>query len=124
MGCAASFSPLLLICFPCFLSLRAAPSAISPLRSPATSRTFPPALLPLSAAPILPASSSPPDAAPETTRSAFRLSSYPACALHTSNSRSEEHTSELQSRLQLVCLLLLDKRHHDASFTLIYLMIV
>src|SRR2546422_264869 len=29
--------------------------------------------------------------------------------------RSEEHTSELQSRLHLVCRLLLEKKKHDAS---------
>src|SRR2546429_7145743 len=29
--------------------------------------------------------------------------------------RSEEHTSELQSRLQLVCRLLLEKKKHDVS---------
>src|SRR3989449_6844380 len=31
--------------------------------------------------------------------------------------RSEEHTSELQSRLHLVCRLLLEKKKHDAKFT-------
>src|SRR2546429_6908580 len=30
--------------------------------------------------------------------------------------RSEEHTSELQSRLQLVCRLLLEKKNHKRSF--------
>src|SRR2546429_1156386 len=30
-------------------------------------------------------------------------------------SRSEEHTSELQSRLHLVCRLLLEKKKHDAT---------
>src|SRR4030042_4554216 len=31
--------------------------------------------------------------------------------------RSEEHTSELQSRLHLVCRLLLEKKHNDAIFS-------
>src|SRR5687768_17783049 len=38
-----------------------------------------------------------------------RLSVSPPLGL-TSNSRSEEHTSELQSRLHLVCRLLLEKK--------------
>src|SRR5687768_17765224 len=43
------------------------------------------------------------------------------CALHTAWSmhlrtpRSEEHTSELQSRLHLVCRLLLEKKKDDGS---------
>src|SRR2546422_4169177 len=31
--------------------------------------------------------------------------------------RSEEHTSELQSRLHLVCRLLLEKKKHDVTLT-------
>src|SRR5687768_17816906 len=34
---------------------------------------------------------------------------------HTLNLRSEEHTSELQSRLHLVCRLLLEKKKHKAE---------
>src|ERR1041385_2259803 len=37
----------------------------------------------------------------------YRPHAYQACAL----TRSEEHTSELQSRLQLVCRLLLEKKN-------------
>src|SRR3712207_8635039 len=33
----------------------------------------------------------------------------------TKNFRSEEHTSELQSRQYLVCRLLLEKKHHTSS---------
>src|SRR5690349_23947816 len=33
------------------------------------------------------------------------------------NSRSEEHTSELQSRRDLVCRLLLEKKNHSASLS-------
>src|SRR5690554_7644051 len=36
--------------------------------------------------------------------------------LQFSASRSEEHTSELQSRPHLVCRLLLEKKKHDHSF--------
>src|SRR5256884_1914238 len=36
----------------------------------------------------------------------------------TSRSRSEEHTSELQSRLHLVCRLLLEKKNHGAPAAL------
>src|SRR2546422_3443178 len=39
----------------------------------------------------------------------------PVVALMTRNGRSEEHTSELQSRLHLVCRLLLEKKKKDAS---------
>src|SRR5256884_1736727 len=35
-----------------------------------------------------------------------------------SNTRSEEHTSELQSRLHLVCRLLLEKKKHSCSSVL------
>src|SRR5699024_12118170 len=33
------------------------------------------------------------------------------------DSRSEEHTSELQSRFDLVCRLLLEKKNHTANYT-------
>src|SRR3989449_6332601 len=41
----------------------------------------------------------------------------PACLIDDSGERSEEHTSELQSRLHLVCRLLLEKKKttHDRS---------
>src|SRR2546422_3046923 len=41
-----------------------------------------------------------------------RPSSIPGSALSTCH-RSEEHTSELQSRLHLVCRLLLEKKKHQ-----------
>src|SRR2546422_5339672 len=40
----------------------------------------------------------------------------PGCTAHPS-SRSEEHTSELQSRLHLVCRLLLEKKKKNISHT-------
>src|SRR3712207_7754543 len=40
----------------------------------------------------------------------------PAVRLH----RSEEHTSELQSRQYLVCRLLLEKKNFTSNFTLLY----
>src|SRR3712207_7179127 len=40
----------------------------------------------------------------------------------TNGSRSEEHTSELQSRQYLVCRLLLEKKNHDnISYAVLYL---
>src|SRR2546422_1432065 len=36
-----------------------------------------------------------------------------ACLLSRGNARSEEHTSELQSRLHLVCRLLLEKKKNN-----------
>src|SRR2546429_4549273 len=41
-----------------------------------------------------------------------------ACSLHTlgSSCRSEEHTSELQSRLHLVCRLLLEKKKKQTQY--------
>src|SRR2546422_3633269 len=44
-------------------------------------------------------------------RSAWRIRSRPVASLpHHGQTRSEEHTSELQSRLHLVCRLLLEKK--------------
>src|SRR2546429_3782810 len=40
-----------------------------------------------------------------------------ACDQQNENDRSEEHTSELQSRLHLVCRLLLEKKKHFCSKT-------
>src|SRR2546429_358117 len=49
------------------------------------------------------------------------LCSNPLPAVNTGASRSEEHTSELQSRLHLVCRLLLEKkktiRHHPMTYS-------
>src|SRR2546429_1702515 len=36
------------------------------------------------------------------------------------SSRSEEHTSELQSRLHLVCRLLLEKKNNTTNYTIAY----
>src|ERR1041385_9324419 len=51
-------------------------------------------------------------------RNAARKSGQCACAAAT---RSEEHTSELQSRLHLVCRLLLEKKkiQHKSNLTLL-----
>src|SRR3989442_7842918 len=53
---------------------------------------------------------------------AFRVQPYDVCHFSTTCaelpprvSRSEEHTSELQSRPHLVCRLLLEKKKQDAS---------
>src|SRR2546429_5198187 len=49
-------------------------------------------------------------------RSARSISCTWYCTVSRSSKRSEEHTSELQSRLHLVCRLLLEKKNnHDAN---------
>src|SRR2546429_6365251 len=49
----------------------------------------------------------------------FRLSTWRFLRFHRpvlhKSGRSEEHTSELQSRLHLVCRLLLQKKNHDST---------
>src|SRR6266446_2578142 len=42
------------------------------------------------------------------------------CAVHHAMSRSEEHTSELQSPCNLVCRLLLEKKKKEKSLSLFY----
>src|SRR2546422_7546411 len=56
---------------------------------------------------------------PATFSTPATCSSHPSpCTRPVSLTRSEEHTSELQSRLHLVCRLLLEKKkHHDTSLT-------
>src|SRR2546428_9154504 len=44
-----------------------------------------------------------------------RAEEFPSVRLHSSRSRSEEHTSELQSRSDLVCRLLLEKKQKDPA---------
>src|SRR3712207_8595978 len=44
------------------------------------------------------------------------ISSLPSLVSRASTSRSEEHTSELQSRQYLVCRLLLDKKNMTVNF--------
>src|SRR5699024_12232217 len=46
-----------------------------------------------------------------TPASPKRRKSRPKAELNTTRDRSEEHTSELQSRFDLVCRLLLEKKH-------------
>src|SRR5699024_12679161 len=54
---------------------------------------------------------------PETARCAGSASPHPAVSaaftIKRKGSRSEEHTSELQSRFDLVCRLLLEKKNSD-----------
>src|SRR5205809_5753380 len=45
-------------------------------------------------------------------------STSPAAAAPAAHARSEEHTSELQSRLHLVCRLLLEKKKKSAETTI------
>src|SRR2546429_3217909 len=49
---------------------------------------------------------------PVFTRQASMI--WPASSSAPSTARSEEHTSELQSRLHLVCRLLLEKKKHQS----------
>src|SRR5438067_6388305 len=51
-----------------------------------------------------------PTALPARSQTRKRLRCSPATATASSLSRSEEHTSELQSRFDLVCRLLLEKK--------------
>src|SRR5699024_11836791 len=46
-------------------------------------------------------------------RKESRCSTPKRCCSSMTTKRSEEHTSELQSRFDLVCRLLLDKKQHD-----------
>src|SRR5258707_13994062 len=50
----------------------------------------------------------PASARPSASRASS--SAFPAASIHRSRLRSEEHTSELQSRQYLVCRLLLEKK--------------
>src|SRR5699024_11767842 len=55
----------------------------------------------------------------ETTSSLFFTVNTPTCSplCKGSSIRSEEHTSELQSRFDLVCRLLLEKKKHNIRHT-------
>src|SRR3712207_7458734 len=44
---------------------------------------------------------------------------FPSSRISPSHSRSEEHTSELQSRQYLVCRLLLEKKKSNSSYTVL-----
>src|SRR2546422_3689142 len=62
----------------------------------------------------LPISPSPKQVCAQTSAWAFNISKPGSAASAASPfTRSEEHTSELQSRLHLVCRLLLEKKKHD-----------
>src|SRR2546422_7443490 len=50
---------------------------------------------------------------------AIRSSKTPACSIVLRRARSEEHTSELQSRLHLVCRLLLEKKKKKKTVRII-----
>src|SRR2546430_4169903 len=49
---------------------------------------------------------------PDPTRGLYRKSRHETALLSSSNTRSEEHTSELQSQSNLVCRLLLEKKNN------------
>src|SRR2546427_7112812 len=46
------------------------------------------------------------------------------CSACAASSRSEEHTSELQSQSNLVCRLLLEKKNTNPSVTLLFLTVI
>src|SRR3712207_5300787 len=52
-------------------------------------------------------------------RTAHRVTKQTGCIVIAISQRSEEHTSELQSRQYLVCRLLLEKKKHTHKMTLI-----
>src|SRR5947209_8175694 len=56
-------------------------------------------------------------AAPRVLRAGQRLTPYALAEILRRAGRSEEHTSELQSRQYLVCRLLLEKKNASASLT-------
>src|SRR3712207_8103073 len=83
--------------FPYTTLFRSFPSCAASSAAPLASRAAPSAALPASSA------------APRARSAAF-----PA-APSASRARSEEHTSELQSRQYLVCRLLLEKKHKSRA---------
>src|SRR5690242_1395197 len=57
-----------------------------------------------------------PDGSPATPADALRLSEQEVATLRSGeHKRSEEHTSELQSHVNLVCRLLLEKKNHTLA---------
>src|SRR5690606_41859486 len=55
------------------------------------------------------------DLLPSSGSSAWSRSDWPSRRSSSSRGRSEEHTSELQSRENFVCRLLLEKKHYRKS---------
>src|SRR5690348_17893613 len=60
--------------------------------------------------PTSPSSASPPWTSPSSTRCPWACRPRPCAPRSRSTARSEEHTSELQSPVHLVCRLLLEKK--------------
>src|SRR2546422_7799680 len=59
---------------------------------------------------------SPPDAAPQNRHDGNCAAPIAKPPAHPAGRRSEEHTSELQSRLHLVCRLLLEKKKKKTTW--------
>src|SRR5699024_6886832 len=59
---------------------------------------------------------------PEGAEQAFRYYIAVSMWAHQSGERSEEHTSELQSRFDLVCRLLLEKKNKNKDYSYTYSM--
>src|SRR2546422_3838662 len=83
------------------------------IRRPPRSTLFPYTTLFRSASSLVRSHSRPPCPRKITTERPFRSCSSGSSA---SASRSEEHTSELQSRLHLVCRLLLEKKKKKQAY--------
>src|SRR5260370_4926685 len=58
----------------------------------------------------------PPPCLPYRPRAGQSVTRYPAADAAAPSLRSEEHTSELQSHLNLVCRLLLEKKNRERYF--------
>src|SRR5687768_18251496 len=86
------------------------------IRRPPRSTLFPYTTLFRSPSTSARASASPPHA-----QVAKRAVGPPAYARATPQYRSEEHTSELQSRLHLVCRLLLEKKKKKTHHTILHI---
>src|SRR2546428_7505060 len=72
---------------------------------------------------IIPAATTPPAEIASPTICTYALRTLRSCAASPLSPRSEEHTSELQSRSDLVCRLLLEKKkikHHESLSLMIY----
>src|SRR3712207_9186631 len=82
------------------------------IRRPPRSTLFPYTTLFRSAVPTPPHRAAPPSR-DATARRPGRIPLRPCCTDRLVGARSEEHTSELQSRQYLVCRLLLEKKKKD-----------
>src|SRR3712207_8316662 len=108
----------MLIIFVFFLMIRRPPrSPLFPYTTLFLSRTYDPSARPCSAAPATGARAGPRRALPRAAGGASRGRAGVPGARPRTGFRSEEHTSELQSRQYLVCRLLLEKKKNKSKPT-------